>query len=115
MSPLPYTDAKPVGAPDFYFVINATFRFILGRFGMDGLRQYWQQLGAGYLRPVSDRWKQGGLAGVAEYWRAFFAAEPGAEVQVSCAQDHVTLDVTSCPAIAHLRKHGREILPCFCQ
>ena len=115
MSSLPYTDAKPVGAADFYFVINATFQFILDRFGPERLRQYWEELGTGYFSPVSNRWKEGGLEAVAGYWRAFFDAEPGSEVEVSCGQDHVTLEVKRCPAIAHLRQHGRSIIPCFCQ
>ena len=78
MTPLPYKDAKPVGAADFYFAINATFRFLLARFGPDGLRKYWGDLGARYFAPVASGWRTGGLAAVADYWRAFFAAEPGA-------------------------------------
>ncbi len=113
--PLPYTDTKPVGAADFYFAINATFRFTLGKFGIAGLRDYWTDLGVKYFAPVSARWIEGGLSAVAEYWRAFFAAEPGAEVEVSETTDAVTLDVKVCPAIKHLREHGREIVPCFCQ
>ena len=74
-SPLPYRDTKPVGAADFYFAINATFRFILQRFGLEGLRGYWTDLGAQYYAPVSAAWQQRGLPGVAAYWRAFFAAE----------------------------------------
>ncbi len=112
---LPYTDSKPVGAADFYFVINATFRFILSRFGLEGLRRYWTDLGTDYFAPVSAAWKQRGLAGVAAYWKAFFAAEPGAEVQVHLSEKAVRLDVKVCPAIAHLRKHRRELVPCFCQ
>jgi hypothetical protein len=115
MTPLPYMDAKPVGAADFYFAINATFRFVLARFGLDGLRQYWTDLGMRYFAPVASRWKSGGLAAVADYWRAFFAAEPGAEVDVIQTPDAVTLEVRVCPAIQHLRAHGREIVPCFCQ
>ena len=114
-SPLPYTDTKPVGAADFYLGINATFRFLHRRFGLDGLRAYWRDLGAQYFAPVTARWQAGGLAAVAEYWRAFFAAEPGAEVEVSETKEAVTLDVKVCPAIKHLRAHGREIVPCFCQ
>lgn len=113
--PLPYSDTKPVGAADFYFAINATFRFILKRFGVEQLRRYWTELGANYMAPVSAAWKQHGLPGVAEYWRAFFKAEPGAEVEVTCLNDAVVLEVKQCPAIAHLRKHGREVVPCFCQ
>ena len=112
---LPYTDTKPVGAADFYFAINATFRFIIARRGMDGLRRFWHDLGTGYYAPVSKQWKQQGLRGVAEYWRAFFKAEPGAEVEVIEQNDEVRLEVRVCPAIKHLRDHGREIVPCFCQ
>ena len=112
---LPYTDRKPVGTADFYFAINATFRFILGRFGIEGLRQYWTDLGKRYYAPVSVIWKNRGLAGVASYWKAFFAAEPGADVEVTASENAVTLEVKVCPAIHHLRKHGRQIVPCFCQ
>ncbi|MFZ2640374.1 MAG: hypothetical protein WA117_05240 [Verrucomicrobiia bacterium] len=115
VNPLPYTDTKPVGAADFYFAINATFRFVLKKAGIEDLRQYWTDLGARYFAPVTAQWKAGGLPVVAEYWRAFFAAEPGAKVEVSQLPDAVTLDVKVCPAIKHLRAHGREIVPCFCQ
>ena len=112
---LPYPDRKPVGAADFYFAINATFRFILSRFGIEALRQYWTDLGSRYYAPVSAAWKNQGLAGIADYWKAFFAAEPGAEVDVTASENAVTLEVKVCPAIHHLRKHGRRIVPCFCQ
>ena len=114
-SALPYTDAKSVGAADFYFAINATFRFVLNRLGVEGLRRYWTDLGTHYFAPVSAAWKQRGLPAVAPYWRAFFAAEPGAEVEVHEAADAVTIEVKVCPAFKHLRAHGREIVPCFCQ
>jgi hypothetical protein len=112
---LPYTDSKKVGAGDFYFAINATFRFIEQQFGREGLRRYWQDLGANYYAPVTADWKDGGLPAVADYWRAFFNAEPGAEVQVDVTPDRVSLDVRVCPAIKHLRAQAREIVPCFCQ
>jgi hypothetical protein len=112
---LPYRDSKKVGAGDFYFAINATFRFIEKQFGREGLRQYWQDLGARYYAPVTAGWKRGGLPAVAAYWRAFFGAEPGAEVEVDAAAERVRLEVRVCPAIKHLRGQGREIVPCFCQ
>ena len=112
---LPYVDTKPVGAADFYFAINATFRFILNKFGLEDLHRYWTELGTNYFAPVTAAWRRDGLDGVAHYWKAFFAAEPGADVAVHSTPDSVTLDVKVCPAIRHLREHGREILPCFCQ
>jgi hypothetical protein len=113
--PLPYTDTKPIGAADFYFAINATFRFVLGKFGIEGLRKFWTDMGAGYFAPVAARWSAGGMPAVGAYWRGFFAAEPGAAVDVHETPDAVTLDVKVCPAIQHLRAKHREIVPCYCQ
>jgi hypothetical protein len=115
IGPLPYTDNKPVGAADFYFAINATFRFVFARFGITGLRRYWTDLGSNYFAPVSDRWKSKGLSGIEEYFRAFFDAEPEAEVKILRSDGMVTVDVKVCPAIRHLRKHHREVVSCFCQ
>ena len=112
---LPYTDTKPVGHADFYFAINATFRFILDRFGLDALRRYWRELGETYYQPVTKHWKEGGLDAVATYWRDFFKAEPGSDVEVSKHEGEVRVDVRVCPAIKHLRDNKREIVPCFCQ
>jgi len=114
-APLPYTDTKPVGAADFYFAINATFRFIQEKFGEEGLRRYWTELGQNYYAPVSKSWKDGGLEAVDKYWKAFFAAEPGADVEFSTTHELLSLNVKSCPAIKHLRAHQREIVPSFCQ
>jgi hypothetical protein len=112
---LPYRDTKPKGAADFYFAINTTFRFIEGRFGREGLVRYWRELGKQYMRPVWERWNKLGFAGIASYWKAFFEAEPGAEVIVHEYADRVELEVAVCPMIRHLREGGREILPCLCQ
>lgn len=114
-SELPYTDTKPQGSPDFYFAINATFRFLLGRQGHETWRRYLEEMGRGYFSPVNRQWEQGGLNAVARYWRAFFAAEPGAVVEVSEGPDRVELHVRECPAIKHLRAGGREIVREYCQ
>jgi hypothetical protein len=112
---LPYRDSKPQGAADFYFAINATFRFLLDRFGHAGWRRYLESLGREYFAVVNRRWRDGGLAAVADYWRAFFQAEPGADVGVTLENDSVRLEVRRCPALHHLRNAGRTIVPEYCQ
>lgn len=114
-SDLPYTDTKPQGSADFYYATNATFRFILGRLGPDGWRKYLEDLGRDYYAPANARWRQGGLPAVARYWRAFFAAEPGAKVEVTEHADRVEVAVLECPAIKHLRAGGRDIVREYCQ
>ena len=112
---LPYTDTKPVGSADFYFAINSTFRFILNKLGREGWIRYLQDLGREYYAPVNRQWQTGGLTAVADYWRAFFAAEPGGEVEVKQLADRVELHVKVCPLIKHLRAHGRVHVTEFCQ
>lgn len=40
-------DVEPVGVGNFFFAINATFRFILKKLGADAPRRYWSGLGDG--------------------------------------------------------------------
>lgn len=115
LSALPYHDTKPQGAADFYFAINATFRFIRASLGPEGLKAYWKDLGQSYMKPVWSRWQERGLEGIESYWRAFFAAEPGGSVEISRSAGEVVLEVKTCPAIRHLREGVREIVPEFCQ
>lgn len=112
---LPYRDTKPQGAADFYFAINATFRFLIQRLGHEEWRRYLADLAKNYYQPVWTRWKEEGLSAVALYLRDFFAAEPRAETTVEMVGKSVVLHVHICPAIKHLREHGREIVPEFCQ
>lgn len=114
-SALPYSDDKPQGSADFYFAINATFRFILQRLGREAWIAYLEALGRGYFEPVNRRWRQEGLREVARYWRAFFAAEPGARADVAELGDRVEVRVHDCPAIKHLRAGERVIVREYCQ
>jgi hypothetical protein len=104
-----------MSAPDFYFGVNAIFRHIHDRYGKDALIEYWQRLGREYYRPRIDRWRAGGEEAIAAEWRAYFEHEPGACVDVQAADGTVELDIRVCPAIAHLRASGREIVPYFCE
>ena len=104
-----------MAAGDFYFAINATFRFILGRYGEQALYEYWRAMGNEYFAPLSARFRAGGLDEVARYWREFFTTEPGGDVEVTRHADRVAIDVRVCPAIAWLREHHRDIVTNYCE
>ncbi|NPV47547.1 MAG: hypothetical protein HPY69_11350 [Armatimonadetes bacterium] len=103
-----------MAAPDFYFAINATFRWIHANWGEEGLRAYWEAMGREHYAEVTERFRAGGLDAVYHYWRDFFATEPGGDVCVQQGAKAVTIEVRKCPAIRHLREHGREIMPLYC-
>ncbi len=104
-----------MSAPDFYFAVNATFRHLHDCFGKEALVDYWRALGREYYRPRITCWKEGDLQVLAVDWREYFAAEPQAVVEVAVVGQAVELDVKVCPAIKHLRDHGRDIVPYFCE
>ena len=104
-----------MAAPDFYFAINATFRHLHDAYGMEALIDYWHCLGREYYRRRTARWKAGNEQTLASDWRDYFAAEPQAVVTVAVAGQAVELDIQVCPAIKHLRDHGRDIVPYFCE
>lgn len=104
-----------MAAPDFYFALNATFRWLADTFGEAELRRYWETLGREHYAAVTARFAAGGLPAVRDYWQACFEAEPGGDVQVSLQADRVLIEVRVCPAIAHLRAHDREVMPLYCE
>jgi hypothetical protein len=106
---------KQMAAGDFYFAVNATFRFFLENHGEDALVEYWESLGRGYYAPLSQRFREGGLEEVEAYWCDFFAEEPGGEVEVRRGNHEVEIEVHQCPAIGWLAKNGREIVPSYCR
>ena len=104
-----------MSAGDFYYAINATFRFIHDNWGKEALIDYWTSMAQGYHAEVADRFRAGGLEAVQQYWTDYFANEPGGDVVVSLAEKGVELDVRDCPAIRWLRNGEREIVPYYCE
>jgi hypothetical protein len=104
-----------MSAPDFYFVVNATARYIHDEYGMDVLIDYWRSLGREYYAQRVAKWLEGGAQAIAEDWAEYFRHEPGAIVETTFESDAAHLDVRVCPAIKHLRDCGRDIVPYFCE
>lgn len=105
-----------MSAPDFYFAVNAMFRYLNDTYGKPALEDYWRGLGREYYAPRVEKWKQGGLQTIAEDWREYFAKEPQAQVEITTPDaDTVAMEIKVCPAIKHLRDNQREIVPYFCE
>lgn len=104
-----------MSAPDFYFAVNAIFRHLHDQYGKQALIEYWRGMGREYYGRRCERWRDGGPEAVAADWREYFAQEPQAEVNASVEDGAVLLDIRVCPAIKHLRDHGRDIVPYYCE
>ena len=104
-----------MGAADFFFAVNATFRHILDNYGEEALHEYWEEMGREHYKFVTEAITERGLEALKEHWERLFPEEPGSEVDIRLEAAVLTLEVRVCPAILHLRKHGREIVPVYCE
>ena len=103
-----------MGAPDFFFAVNATFRHILENYGEAALHRYWEEMGQEHYKFVTEAMRARGLVALQEHWEGRFPEEPGSDVQANLAGDQLTLTVKVCPALLHLRNNDREVLPVYC-
>ena len=104
-----------MSAGDFYYAINATFRYIHDTYGKETLIDYWTSMAHEYHADVAARFRAGGLEEAQRYWADYFAHEPDGDVQVSLNGADVAIDVRDCPAIKWLREGGRAIVPYYCE
>ena len=103
-----------MGAPDFFFAVNATFRHILENYGEEALHRYWEEMGREHYRGVTEAMQERGLEALKEHWEQLFPQEPGSEAELALDGDCLTLTVKTCPAILHLKQHRREVSPVYC-
>jgi len=104
-----------MSAGDFYYAINATFRFIHDTWGKEALVDYWTSLAREYHAGTAERFRTGGLDEVQRYWSDYFAQEPAGQVAVRQTGDRVEIQVDDCPAIRWLRDGERDIVPYYCE
>ena len=103
-----------MGAPDFFFAVNATFQHILDTYGEEALHRYWEEMGREHYRRVTEAIQERGLEALEEHWEGLVPEEPGSDVETALEGDALTLTVRVCPAILHLQRHGRGITPVYC-
>ena len=104
-----------MAAPDYYFAVNAIFRYFHDKYGHSALVDYWQSLGREYYRKRCERWRTGGVKTIASDWQAYYGKEPQAKVDIMIRGQSIELDIHICPAIKHLKDHGRDIIPYYCE
>jgi hypothetical protein len=88
--------------------------FVVEKHGLDGLRRYLQGLAGTVYAPLVNRLRSEGLTALRDHWREVFTVENG-RFELEEAEGVLTLDVTECPAIAHMKTHGYRISPHFCE
>lgn len=99
---------------DFHAATNVTLEHIGEKFGDEALREILFNVGHDVYKSIREKLTVGDVSELLEFWDYFFGRENG-EYTIDTAGDEVTLTITKCPAVAHIRTLGHELSPSFCK
>ena len=97
---------------DFHGALSAGLDYVEQRFGEDAVREYLRQFARQFYRPLREDLLARGLTALRDHFEAMYRAE-GGDVHITCSPDELVVEVTSCPAVAHMRAHGYHVSPLF--
>ena len=99
---------------DFHGALCNAIRYLDDTFGPQAVTEYLTRLGSTYFAPLSERLATEGLSALAEHIRSVMERENGRFTIERC-EDVLTVTVTECPAIAHLRRTGQLYTERYCE
>ncbi len=95
---------------DFHLSMNAGVEYLGQHFGTVAVEQYLRQYALTYLAPLIDKMKSAGLEPLESYLQAIYTAEEAADVLTTArAGDTLTVRISACPAVTHIKASGRTV------
>lgn len=88
---------------DFHLAMNTSIEYVLGRYGIEFLRELFRRTAQSVYRDIYDSLAKGNWKPLLEHWRYFYDRE-GGEYEVTYVKDGFVFTVTDCPAARHLRE-----------
>ena len=88
---------------DFHGALCYAIKYLEDNYGLDSVEEYLQQVAKTYFSPLTEKLKSEGMQALEDHWRDIFTSESG-EFNISYKDDVLVLEVTKCPAIAHLKE-----------
>lgn len=99
---------------DFYGAVNTTINYIVDKFGETALTEIFNRVGKDVYKSIHEGLMNDDPSELIEHLEYFFSREHG-EFSLQKNADGFVLEVKQCPAVAHIRKLGLELSPCFCR
>jgi len=97
---------------DFHAALNRALLFLEDRYGAAAVREFLAGFAAAHYAPLREAIGQRGLAALEDHLAEVFTREGGG-VEIGREGDDLVVEVTACPAVAHIKKLGGSLSPLF--
>lgn len=98
---------------DFHGATNTTINYIVENFGKEALTEIFSCVGKDVYKSIRDGLMNDDPSELIEHLKYYLDREHG-EYSLTENKDGFVLDVTKCPAVAHVKKLGLELSKHFC-
>ena len=90
---------------DFHGALCYAIKYLDDNYGHDATKEYLQQVARTYFVPLTEDLEAHGLKALEKHWQDIFSKE-GGKCNISYEDNKLVLEVTQCPAIAHLKENN---------
>lgn len=99
---------------DFHGALCYSIKYLDDNYGQEATREYLEQVGRTYYRPLSEKMEREGLSALENHLRDIFSTE-GGEFDLRYENETLVLEVSRCPAILHLKKINQLFTQRYCE
>ncbi len=97
---------------DFHGVLSAGLDYLQRQYGVEAVHAFLRRFARQYHAPLRDAMVADGLKSLREYLERIYTLE-GADFTLHETPESLTLDLSSHPALAHLRRNHYPVAPSF--
>jgi len=98
---------------DFHGALAYAICYLDRRYGEQGIREYLEQTAINAYKPLIEAVRKDGLAAIESHFKKIFEIE-GGKFKLTNEGDYLTLTVSECPAVCHLKKTNQLYSDKFC-
>jgi hypothetical protein len=99
---------------DFHGALSLAIDYFDRNYGEEAVRAYLRQFTRSYYAGLTDQLSERGLIALAEHFARIYEIEgASASIRLSESGDELSVDVSECPAVRHMRERGFPISRLF--
>ena len=97
---------------DFHAGLSIGIDYLQRRHGADAVREYLRDFARAYYKPLTKALQKRGLIAMRDHLRRIYKIEKGL-VHFRLSRNSLEVEISSCPAVTHMRAHNFKVSPLF--